>query len=45
MQGLYVATRMGQTSDVKTFNNTSEAKQAYRKGLIDIDTPIVIKQG
>lgn len=44
LQGLYVATRMGQTSDVKTFNNIAQAKQAYRKGLIDIDTPVIIKR-
>lgn len=35
---------MGEARDVKTFNTLQEAKDAYRKGLIDVDTPILIKE-
>lgn len=44
MQGLYVATRMKKGDNVRTnyFNSLDEAREAYRKGLIDIDDPIVI---
>lgn len=44
VQGLYVATRMGESKDVKTFETTADARKAYLNGQIDIDTPIVIKQ-
>lgn len=45
IQGLYVATRMGDASKgVQTFNTLAEAKEAYHKGIIDIDTPIVVKE-
>lgn len=44
VQGLYVASRMGQTKDVKTFQTMKDAQKAYRDGIIDIDTPIVIKE-
>ena len=45
-QGIYVATRMGEpkAGGIQTFNTVQEAKQAYKKGLIDIDTPIDIKE-
>ena len=44
-QGIYVATRMGQPKPggIQTFNSLQQAKEAYKKGLIDIDTPIDIK--
>lgn len=45
MQGLYVATRMGDSSKgVKTFHSIQQAKQAYKNNQIDIDTPIVISK-
>ena len=45
MQGLYVATRMGDSSKgVKTFHSIQQAKQAYKNNQIDIDTPIVINR-
>lgn len=45
MQGLYVATRMGDSSKgVKTFHSIQQAKQAYKNNQIDIDTPIIIKK-
>lgn len=44
VQGLYVATRMGESKDVKTFETTADARKAYLNGQIDIDTPIVIKE-
>ena len=45
-QGLYIGTRMKAGPDVRThyFNTIDEAKEAYRKGIIDIDDPIEIKQ-
>lgn len=43
-QGLYVATRMDQKDQVHTFSNLKEAKEAYHKGQINVDTPIVIKE-
>ena len=42
-QGLYVATRMGESKDVKVFDTLQDAKNAYRNGDIDVDTPIIIK--
>ena len=45
IQGLYVATRMGESSKgVTTFNTLAEARDAFRSGKIDIDSPIIIKQ-
>ena len=45
MQGLYVATRMGDSSKgVKTFHSIQQAKQAYKNNQIDIDTPIIISK-
>jgi hypothetical protein len=36
---------MGDASKgVQTFNTLAEAKEAYHKGSIDIDTPIVVKE-
>jgi len=40
-QGLYLATRAGQGAS-QPFANIAEAEQAYRQGLIDVDTPIRI---
>jgi DNA-directed RNA polymerase beta' subunit len=42
IQGLYIATRMGKSPDGRTrfFKSLQEAKEAYRQGIIDIDTPI-----
>lgn len=44
MQGIYVATRMKKGKDVrpKIFGSVEEARQALRKGIIDIDDPIEI---
>lgn len=45
MQGLYVATRMGDSSKgIKTFHSIQQAKQAYKNNQIDIDTPIIISK-
>lgn len=46
MQGLYVATRMKKGKDVrpKIFGSVEEARQALRKGIIDIDDPIEIRK-
>ena len=45
MQGLYVATRMGDSSKgVKTFHSIQQAKQAYKNNQIAIDTPIIISK-
>ena len=45
IQGLYVATRMGDsTKGVATFNTLAQARDAFRSGKIDIDSPIIIKQ-
>ena len=32
VQGLYVATRMGETKDVKVFPSQAEATKAYKRG-------------
>jgi len=42
IQGLYIATRMGKSPDgrARFFKSLQEAKEAYRQGIIDIDTPI-----
>ena len=42
IQGLYIATRMGKAVDgrARFFKSLQEAKEAYRQGIIDIDTPI-----
>lgn len=32
VQGLYVATRMGDDKDVKTFASVADARKAYLKG-------------
>lgn len=42
LQGLYLATRAGKGPAKKTFRTMKEAQDAYNKGEIDIDTPIVI---
>jgi DNA-directed RNA polymerase beta' subunit len=39
--GLYLASRMGKGTPVR-FRTEEEAEEAYRKGLIKIDTPIEI---
>lgn len=45
MQGLYIATRMGKaTGRPVIFRTLQEAKEAYRAGAIDIDTPIRIME-
>lgn len=45
MQGLYIATRMKQTPGAKpkTYASMQEARAAYRDGLIDVDTPIILQ--
>ena len=44
MQGLYIATRMGEAPNgrAQIFRTYEEARDAYRRGLIDVDTPIQI---
>ena len=42
VQGLYLATRAGKGKPKKTFKTVKDAQDAYNKGEIDIDTPIVI---
>lgn len=44
MQGLYIATRMGKSPDgrARIFRTFEEAREAYRNGEIDVDTPINI---
>lgn len=46
MQGLYVATRMkkGTGQRPRIFSSVEEARQALRKGIIDIDDPIEIRK-
>lgn len=46
MQGLYVATRMkkGTNQRPRIFSSVEEARQALRKGIIDIDDPIEIRK-
>jgi DNA-directed RNA polymerase subunit beta' len=45
MQGLYIATRMAKdTGRPVIFRTLQEAKEAYRSGGIDIDTPIRIME-
>ena len=46
MQGLYIATRMGKPSPRGTlkFNSVEEAKAAFKRGEIDIDTPVDIRK-
>lgn len=46
MQGLYVATRMkkGIGQRPRIFSSVEEARQALRKGIIDIDDPIEIRK-
>ena len=45
MQGLYIATRLGkETGRPVIFRTVQEAKEAYRSGAIDIDTPIRIME-
>lgn len=45
-QGLYIATRMKQGTDVRprTFRSLEEAREARRQGLIDVDDPIIIQK-
>lgn len=42
LQGLYIATRMGKQSSggTRKFSSLEEARDAYRRGEIDVDTPI-----
>lgn len=42
LQGLYIATRLGKQSPggTRKFNSLEEARDAYRRGEIDVDTPI-----
>lgn len=42
LQGLYIATRMGKQSPggTRKFSSLEEARDAYRRGEIDVDTPI-----
>lgn len=44
MQGLYIATRMGDAPKgrAQIFRTLEEARDAYRQGIIDVDTPIQI---
>lgn len=42
VQGLYLATRAPKGQPKKTFRTVAEAQDAYNKGEIDIDTPIII---
>lgn len=44
MQGLYIATRMGQAPNgrARIFRTLDEAREARRQGEIDVDTPIQI---
>lgn len=44
IQGLYIATRMGKAPNgrAQTFRTFEEARDAYHKGIIDVDTPIQI---
>jgi DNA-directed RNA polymerase beta' subunit len=42
VQGLYLATRAPKGQAKKTFRTVAEAQDAYNKGEIDIDTPIII---
>lgn len=42
VQGLYLATRAPKGQAKKTFRTVAEAQEAYNKGEIDIDTPIII---
>jgi len=42
VQGLYLATRAKKEKPKKTFRTVKEAQEAFNKGEIDIDTPIVI---
>ena len=46
MQGLYVATRMKKGTNQRPgiFSSVEEARQALRKGIIDIDDPIEIRK-
>ena len=46
MQGLYVATRMkkGTGQRPRIFSSVEEARQALRKGIIDIDDPIELRK-
>lgn len=45
IQGLYVATRMKNSSDGRTriFDSLDDARQAQRDGIIDVDDPIIIR--
>ena len=42
LQGLYIATRLGKQSPggTRKFRSLEEARDAYRRGEIDVDTPI-----
>lgn len=42
LQGLYIATRLGKQSPggTRKFSSLEEARDAYRRGEIDVDTPI-----
>lgn len=42
LQGLYIATRLGKQSPggTRKFNSLEEVRDAYRRGEIDVDTPI-----
>jgi len=44
MQGLYIASRMGQAPNgrAQIFRTLEEARDAYRSGVINIDTPIQV---
>lgn len=46
MQGLYISTRVGKPSPRGTlkFNSVEEAKAAFKRGEIDVDTPIDIRR-
>ena len=43
VKGLYLATKPPKRRAVKVFNSVQEAKDAYRRGDIDIDDPIQIR--
>ena len=42
LQGLNIATRQKPGPPVKVFKSKADAKEAYRKGEIDVDDPIRI---
>ena len=40
MQGLYIASRMREGERPRDFRSLKEAQEAYRRGEIEVDTPI-----